>query len=57
MQGDFLAFIIFRILDIKKPWLVGLAEKNFKGGTGIMMDDIVAGFATLLIITIISVLI
>jgi phosphatidylglycerophosphatase A len=53
---SFVAFIIFRILDIKKPWLIGLSETSFKGSTAVMMDDILAGFATLLIVTFLSVL-
>lgn len=43
------AFIVFRILDIKKPWIIGQAEKMFTKGNGVMMDDIIAGFLTLLI--------
>lgn len=50
-----LAFIIFRILDIKKPWIIKSSEKSFKGGTSIMIDDILAGFITLIIIVIISI--
>lgn len=52
-----LAFIIFRILDIKKPWIIGSSEKSFKGGVSIMIDDILAGFITLIIIVIISIFI
>ncbi|MFL1781148.1 Phosphatidylglycerophosphatase A [Candidatus Hepatincolaceae symbiont of Richtersius coronifer] len=54
---SFLAFVIFRILDIKKPWIIKISESTFKGGAGIMIDDIIAGFATLLIITGIAVII
>ena len=38
-----LAFVLFRLFDIWKPWPVSWAENNLKGGLGVMMDDIVAG--------------
>jgi phosphatidylglycerophosphatase A len=37
-----LAFLLFRALDIFKPWPIGAAEK-FHGGIGIVADDAVAG--------------
>jgi phosphatidylglycerophosphatase A len=36
-------FVVFRILDIAKPWPIGVLDKKVKGGFGIMIDDIVAG--------------
>jgi phosphatidylglycerophosphatase A len=36
-------FIIFRILDIAKPFPIRAIEKRLKGGTGIVVDDLVAG--------------
>lgn len=38
-----IGFALFRLLDISKPWPVGWADKNVKGGLGIMLDDILAG--------------
>ena len=38
-----LAFLLFRLFDIWKPWPVSWAEDNLSGGLGVMMDDIVAG--------------
>lgn len=38
----FLAFLLFRLFDIAKPWPVKKAE-NLPGGLGIMADDVVAG--------------
>ena len=35
-----LAFILFRIFDIWKPFPIDLLERKFKGGFGIMIDDI-----------------
>ncbi len=37
-----LGFILFRVFDIFKPWPVSWADKNVKGGLGIMLDDILA---------------
>jgi phosphatidylglycerophosphatase A len=36
-----LAFILFRVFDITKPWPVNRAER-LHGGIGIMADDVVA---------------
>ena len=41
-----LAFVIFRLLDIFKPWPISLAEKKVSGGIGIMLDDLIAGVLT-----------
>ncbi|MDC0126996.1 phosphatidylglycerophosphatase A [Methylophilaceae bacterium] len=35
-----LAFILFRIFDIWKPFPIDFLEKKFKGGFGIMIDDV-----------------
>ncbi len=36
-------FILFRLLDIWKPWPIRWCDRHIKGGIGIMFDDIVAG--------------
>ena len=36
-------FILFRILDIFKPWPIKWADSSLKGGLGIMLDDVLAG--------------
>jgi phosphatidylglycerophosphatase A len=51
-----LGFIIFRILDIKKPSIIGYVQTNFNGASGVMLDDILAGFITMLILTGLSVI-
>jgi phosphatidylglycerophosphatase A len=38
-----LAFILFRVFDILKPFPIGALDKNIPGGTGIVMDDLLAG--------------
>ena len=37
------AFIIFRILDILKPFPISYLDKNIKGGLGVVLDDLAAG--------------
>lgn len=36
-------FLIFRFFDIIKPFPAGWVDRNIKGGTGVVLDDIVAG--------------
>ncbi len=36
-------FVLFRLYDILKPWPIGIIDKRLHGGTGIMLDDILAG--------------
>ncbi|MBX3487831.1 phosphatidylglycerophosphatase A [Parvibaculum sp.] len=35
-------FALFRLFDIWKPWPIGAVERRFKGGFGVMADDVVA---------------
>jgi phosphatidylglycerophosphatase A len=48
-----LAFILFRIFDIFKPFPISWAENYFQGALGIMMDDIFASLLSLLVIRLI----
>ena len=36
-------FVLFRILDIFKPFPIRMLERRVPGGAGIVIDDIVAG--------------
>ncbi|MCZ6640089.1 MAG: phosphatidylglycerophosphatase A [Gammaproteobacteria bacterium] len=36
-------FVLFRVLDIAKPWPIGLADRRVGGGFGVMLDDLIAG--------------
>ncbi|WP_369814365.1 phosphatidylglycerophosphatase A [Erwinia sp. Leaf53] len=47
-------FIIFRVLDIWKPWPIRWFDRNVHGGMGIMVDDIVAGVISAAIIYVIG---
>ena len=40
-----LAFIIFRLLDILKPSIINRVQ-NIKGVSGVLLDDIICGFIT-----------
>jgi phosphatidylglycerophosphatase A len=54
--GQCVAFVLFRFFDAVKPGPVGWADSHFhglgwRGGWGIMFDDLVAAFCTLLCIS------
>ena len=49
-----LSFIFFRFFDIIKPLPVSYFDKNFKNYFGIIMDDIMAGLYTMILIYIVS---
>ena len=38
-----LAFVLFRVFDIAKPWPVSWADRRVGGALGIMLDDLLAG--------------
>ncbi len=40
-------FLLFRLFDIWKPWPITWLDRRVHGGLGIMVDDLVAGFAAL----------
>ncbi|AOK15674.1 phosphatidylglycerophosphatase [Burkholderia cepacia] len=48
--GQLWAFVAFRIFDMLKPPPIRYVERRLKGGLGIMVDDLVAAFMTLLVI-------
>ena len=43
------AFLWFRFFDMVKPAPIGYFDRRFKGGFGVMFDDLVAAFYTLLL--------
>jgi len=48
--GFVLAFILFRVMDIVKPWPIRDLDHSIHGGLGIMLDDLVAAlYAALLL--------
>jgi phosphatidylglycerophosphatase A len=48
-----LAFILFRIFDIAKPAPIRQLDARIKNGIGVMLDDVVAAFYTLLLIAVV----
>ena len=46
------AVVLFRFFDIAKPPPVRWADRSFKGGFGVMFDDIVAAGYTLLVLAV-----
>jgi phosphatidylglycerophosphatase A len=46
------SFILFRIFDITKPWLIDKVQE-LPSGWGVMLDDILAGLTTLIILKLI----
>jgi phosphatidylglycerophosphatase A len=51
-QWILLGFVLFRLFDILKPWPISLADKKIKGGFGMVLDDIIAGVFSLVLIQI-----
>ena len=49
-----IGFVLFRLFDILKPWPISVADKQLKGGFGIMIDDVLAGIAAFVILHIIA---
>lgn len=45
--GVLLGFALFRFFDIIKPWPIKWMDARIPGGTGIMVDDVVAGLMAL----------
>jgi phosphatidylglycerophosphatase A len=52
--GIVTAFLAFRLFDIWKPGPVGLADRQ-KGPTGVMLDDIVAGWLAAMVVALAAV--
>jgi phosphatidylglycerophosphatase A len=38
-----IGFVLFRTLDIVKPYPISYLDQRLKGGFGVMLDDVVAG--------------
>lgn len=45
-----IGFAVFRFFDALKPWPISWFDKNVHGGLGIMLDDLVAGLASLAVV-------
>ena len=61
MMQDFLtysilAFLVFRVFDIWKPYPIGLIDKKIKNYLGVVLDDLVAGLYAAITIWLILIL-
>jgi len=45
-----LAFILFRIFDIWKPFPIRQCDAKFKGGFGVMFDDLLAAIYAIIVL-------
>lgn len=43
-------FLLFRLFDIWKPYPIRLLDEKVEGGLGIMLDDVLAGIYTLIVV-------
>jgi phosphatidylglycerophosphatase A len=47
------SFFLFRFFDIVKPYPINIIDKNIKNGFGVMLDDVVAGIYSSIILLIV----
>ena len=43
-------FCLFRLFDIWKPWPVSWADREVRGGLGVLLDDVFAGLLALAVL-------
>jgi phosphatidylglycerophosphatase A len=48
------AFLLFRLFDILKPPPIAYYDRTFKSGFGVMLDDMIAAFYTLVLLALAS---
>lgn len=51
-----IAFALFRIFDISKPWPARYYDRHVKNGFGVMMDDVIAAVYTAIALAVLIVL-
>ena len=51
------AFVLFRFFDIVKPPPIRYYERMFKGGFGVMLDDMVAAFYALIVLAVVRMMV
>jgi phosphatidylglycerophosphatase A len=50
-----ISFFLFRLFDITKPYPVNIIDKNMKNGLGVMLDDVIAGvYSSVIVLILIS---
>ena len=50
LTGWLLAFVLFRVMDIVKPWPIRDLDHRLKGGLGIMLDDLAAALYAIILL-------
>jgi phosphatidylglycerophosphatase A len=53
LPAQALAFVLFRFFDVVKPPPIRQVDARFKGGFGVMLDDLLAAGYTLLVMAIV----
>jgi phosphatidylglycerophosphatase A len=52
--GIALAFALFRLFDIWKPWPIREVDHGMRGGLGIMLDDVMAALLAVALLLLIK---
>lgn len=52
ITGFIIAFALFRLFDIWKPFPIGYCDQNFHNGFGVMFDDLLAAVYAIVVILI-----
>jgi phosphatidylglycerophosphatase A len=42
-ENTLLAFLIFRVFDVVKPYPANVIDRSLPGGKGVVLDDVVSG--------------
>jgi phosphatidylglycerophosphatase A len=51
------AFLVFRLFDILKPQPIRHFDRTVRGGFGVMLDDLIAAFLTLIVMAVVRTLV
>ena len=52
--GAAMAFVLFRVFDVWKPWPIREVDHGMRGGAGIMLDDILAALWAVAVLVLIQ---
>jgi phosphatidylglycerophosphatase A len=53
-QNVIIGFFVFRFFDIVKPYPIGWLDRKVSGGFGVMIDDVLAGFYSMLVMLLVA---
>ncbi len=53
-QTLIVAFVLFRLLDIIKPYPINIIDRKVHGGFGVVMDDVAAGVVANVILQVVT---